>query len=31
MDGALAGGVGAIKFAGVGLNLGLMNADFLVS
>ncbi len=29
-DGALAGGVGAIKFAVVGLNLGLTNADFTV-
>ncbi len=30
-DGNLAGGVGAIKFAVVGLNLALTNADFTVS
>ncbi len=30
-DGNLAGGVGAIKFAVVGLNLGLTNADFTVA
>ncbi len=30
-DGALAGGVGAIKFAVVGLNLGLTNADFTIA
>ncbi len=29
-DGNLAGGVGAIKFAMVGINLGLTNADFMV-